>query len=172
MKLLLVALIAIGCAGTGSQRMAPALPADVIGTPETDAAALAVLTETPAGKAVEVGGVLCPAADGSLERRHHATGTGGEVTVSFKRSERCVAMYHTHPRMAQLAANRKNRLPSMPTNWRKDGGSDATAVQMGLPNYYRDPFGDVRVLEYRGGYRVRTVRGERLAGETDSGLAL
>ncbi len=169
---LIVGVLTVSLVGCAMPQVEVRTPShDVIGSPELDTAAVAVLAPVASGKAVEVGGLLCAAADGSIEQHNHTTGTRGEVSVRFERG--CLALYHSHPRSRESNANRVNRLPSMPTNFRRKGGSDATALLYGLPNYYRDPFGAVRVLEFRNGaYMVRTVSGDRLDGEADYGLQL
>jgi RHS repeat-associated protein len=94
---------------------------------------------------------------------------GGEDKTTLTWEDGVKAIYHTHPwdgdsPALQRATKNGTRLPGDHGR----GVNDAQPVrEFGVPNFYKDAFGNVRVIERRSGdYYVRTIQGKPLSGET------
>ena len=88
--------------------------------------------------------------------------SGEEAKARITPTSDTVAIFHTHPRYSGQGARKANNVN------RRPGELDHIAVGRGYPNYYRDPFGNIRVIErVDGNYRVRTIVGEDFKGQVD-----
>lgn len=128
---------------------------EVLGSPEMDAAAAEVLSGIPSERNIETGAVVLR--DGTVVGPAACSNNDCAFDVDLSQVEYVV---HRHVRSDfpdSRVARQVTRLREMP-----GPGDHAFPVLAGAPNYFETPSGAFRVLEYSGGWQVRTISGTPL----------